>query len=187
MTDDRAVIDFLAENYPTHLAARGLWERAGGRRVDVTVAETPRDMWYELWRKARTGAAAAPESLVAEALTDYPYSTVLIQALDRLAPAERLAQARDLVARLETADNTPDEGAVVGLLRTLPGGSSRETFVILAPALQGHLPETKRASLQQILERIVAAAREGATRLYSETVKAAAEGAMRALTTTQPG
>lgn len=187
MLDDRTIISFLADNYPTHLSARGLWERAGGRVAEVTLAETPRDMWHELWRKARTGAAASPVDLLGEALQDFPYNGVLLVGLRELAAPERLKAAEAIIDHIDQSSGPLEEKAVVHLFSTFPARTPTEAFATLAPAMAGRLSETKRASLSATLTSILQSAGAGAMRLYSETVKSVAEGTTKALMTTMPG
>ncbi|MDD5277340.1 MAG: effector-associated domain EAD1-containing protein [Methylovulum sp.] len=73
----RELIEVLAEQYPDVRDARALWQRAGGKASQVENMPNPRDLWQKLWQASRQGAAARPETILAEALADLPENETL--------------------------------------------------------------------------------------------------------------
>ncbi len=77
----RDLIEFLAENYPDVRDARALWQRAGGRGVEVESNSRPFDLWQHLWRRSVQGATVSPHRLLKAAQEEYPGNPLLIRYL----------------------------------------------------------------------------------------------------------
>jgi hypothetical protein len=80
----RDLLEVLAENYPDVRDARALWQRAGGRAVEVENISRPFDLWQNLWRRSVQGAAAQPKALLREVQQDYPGNRVVAHYLSIL-------------------------------------------------------------------------------------------------------
>ncbi|MEO7719602.1 MAG: effector-associated domain EAD1-containing protein [Capsulimonas sp.] len=177
------IVNFLAENYPTHQSARGLWERAGGSRGDVPMAETPREMWYELWRKSSIGAIVSPSQLLAVALDDTPKSSVLIEAITELATLTDLEIGRSIVHYLETSNSMSEFEELTARNLIVDTVSVQRIYTILIPVV-GSKSKIERESLQLKAKAFLSSVGQVAKGVYSETIAAITEGTVRALNQT---
>lgn len=75
------LIEFLAENYPDVRDARALWQRSGGRSVEVENNPRPFDLWQHLWRRSVQGATVSPHRLLKAAQVEYPGNPLLVRYL----------------------------------------------------------------------------------------------------------
>lgn len=175
--EDRDVVDFLAEHYPSPIAARTLWERAGGRVMDVPHgAERPRDQWHLLWRNARAGGHATPTALVREALLDFPGSKPLLRWLRAESSAEEKEVASAVVTQIAHLDEPLIPATLAQLLRPLT--PSRDgSFAQIAPALEGQIEAPRRSKIVTALQQIAS----GAT---SKVLESVAKGVTEALMAT---
>lgn len=175
---DRAVVDFLAENYSSPTATRTLWQRAGGRAKDVPQGtERPRDQWHELWRDASAGGHATPIALVREALQDFPGSLALLRWLGAQTSPAELETARVVADQLAALEEPVVSATVEELLRPL-ASSRDQTFAQIAPALEGRLEAPRRTALLEALRQIAAGA-------SSKVLESVAKGVTEALMGTQ--
>ncbi|OYY94013.1 MAG: hypothetical protein B7Y41_08750 [Hydrogenophilales bacterium 28-61-23] len=77
----RDLIEFLASAYPEVRDARALWERSGGRALEVENIARPFDLWQNLWRRSNQGAVAQPEAILRAVREDYPGNALIAQYL----------------------------------------------------------------------------------------------------------
>jgi len=142
----RALVEFFAANYPTLMAIRGIWERAGGRAGDLIVgSERAIDIWSDLWQRAEQGAVN-PVALVREALIQFPGNPELLKYLRSQASPESLRAAESIVLELERLDGGSSPESLLPRLKAFDGKPD-EAFSALALSLQGRLSEHKRSAL----------------------------------------
>lgn len=173
--EDRDVVDFLAEHYPGSIAARTLWERAGGRVMDVPHgADRPRDQWHLLWRNAIAGGHATPTALVREALLEFPGSKPLLRWLRAQTSVEDQQVADVVVTQIASPDEALAPAALEQILRPL--APSRDgSFALLAPALEGQIEPARRSKIVAVLQQITTGA---ASKVLESIAKGVTEAIM---------
>lgn len=118
-----------------------MWERAGGKRYDIPTAGTARNIWWELGRKAQSGAV--------------PIDTLHLVALAEL-PRNNVFKALECVATstVRALPQPPTDSEIVDALERLPCSgtfSGRSTLVGGVRGLSRSEYETKRVDLGMIV------------------------------------
>lgn len=147
--DNRALTNFLAEQYPTFSEARDLWKRSGGNAARVPEGPNARVRWATLIEQME-GGAIDPLRLISEALREYPNSPVLFDALATRVPDTVLMQAREFVQALglREAPRAPN----VTALTALPETTASAALAVELRALPGEEQEEAKSFLQRMKE-----------------------------------
>lgn len=147
--ENRALTDFLAEQYPTFSEARDLWKRSGGNAARVPEGPNARVRWATLIEQME-GGAINPLRLITEALCEYPNSPVLFDALAPRVPDPARTQAREVVRALRHRE--APQALNVTALTALPDTTASAALAVELRALPGEEQEQAKSFMQRMKE-----------------------------------
>ena len=156
---------FFARFYPGPVAARCLWQWAGGDESEIEYNESPDELWKGMIEKAESGdSEATPLSLLREALFDRPGDENLLVSAERIAEKrfpEGLEAALilpDMFKRIAPEFNAEQTWIILQSLPCQDEKTTDEYFAATAPVFEGRFKgdgaQGKRGSLEKILETL---------------------------------
>lgn len=149
-----ALLQMLADLYPSQSSTIAVWERAGGRAHQVEERSRPLDRWQALWNQSRNGAVVTPAALLYACWEEFPNNKQLLHALADELPNHThpdLTRAADqLVTRLPTQGG--GDAGLIELLEEWEETDPARTFAAICPAVERRLVPAQRVALKERLK-----------------------------------